>query len=308
MNLPEGLIAKIQPLSVCNGPGIRTVIFMKGCTLRCLKCVCPHMQKNVGEILFTDWKCSRCLICKDICPRDAIMEDSACMLKIDDALCDKCGICAECCPYGALELLGRYYSICDLMQEIEKGVPTYQLSSGGVTITGGEPAMQAEFVSAFLQQCRRHEIHTVLETQGFASWQKIAMITEWPDLIYFNIRHMNDEAHRRLTGYSNRLILENLRKVAERHSVTIRIPIIPHMNDTEENATELAQFACRLGKNVNGIEIIRYHENDDVKKQKLDRKYENLEIAYRDDGKIIALKTLLEYYGLNVRIESWKGG
>ncbi len=213
----RGLIAKIKPFSIHSGPGVRTAIYIKGCPLQCCWCPYDYLQKDTPEITWSSALCSNCGTCIQNCQEKAIRKEGPNRGSTLPGKCKACGSCIEVCPNGALEITGKFYTPDNLLSEIEKDSLIYKRSNGGVTITGGEPAMQAEFVAAFLQRCRERGIHATLETRGFCPWENIFMLLREVDLIYFRITHVKDETHRKLTGISNQTILENLKKNLKQH-------------------------------------------------------------------------------------------
>ena len=199
-------------------------------------------------------------------------------------------------------LTGEYYHITDLLSEIEKDAAFFKRSDGGVTVGGGEPAVQAEFVGTFLQQCRQRHIHTVLETNGLASWKKMARVIEASDLIYFDLKHMNDAAHKRRTGASNKTILENIVKAAADHRVVLRIPIVNGFNDTDENLAETADFAKRLGLGMHGVQLLPFYHADMGLNGHSDQEDVLRNIDPRQEPGMCRIRDKLASFGLAVRI------
>ncbi len=257
--MKQGMIFNLERFAIHDGPGVRTLVFMKGCPLRCLWCSSPHSQKPVREMLYDANKCQRCGTCMNLCPREAVTvspDDGAAF----NAGCDLCGECVSHCPNQALEITGRLVSVAELFREIEKDSIIYRRSGGGVTIGGGEPTMQHEFVTEILKMCKSRFIHTAIETCGFTRWEPLQDMLEFLDLVMMDIKHMDDAKHRELTGVSNRPILENARRVAEQKPLILRIPVIPGLNDTEENIKQTAEFAAGLGKNLCRMDLLPYHQ------------------------------------------------
>lgn len=252
----QGLIAKIKPFSIHSGPGVRTAIYIKGCPLHC--CWCPHdyLQRDKPEIIWSSALCINCGTCIRNCQEKAIRQEGPSRGQTIPAKCKACGSCVEVCPSDALEVTGNFYAPDSLLSEIEKDSLVYKRSNGGVTITGGEPAMQTEFVAAFLRLCRERGIHTALETSGFCPWETISTLMQEVDLIYFRITHVKDETHRKLTGISNQVILENLRKISEVTSFVLCVPMVSNLNDTDENIIQTVALAKSLGKWMLRIELL----------------------------------------------------
>ena len=179
---------------------------------------------------------------------------------INRSRCNACSACLDVCPNDALELAGKRITVDDLLHEVEKDEPFYRRSGGGVTVGGGEPTLQHQFVGAFLKRCREHYIHTALESCMHVDPRILESILPHLDLLMCDIKHMNDATHQNLTGVSNRLILENIRLAASRCNTIIRIPTVPGCNDSEDNIRATAQFAASLGSGVESIELLPYHQ------------------------------------------------
>jgi pyruvate formate lyase activating enzyme len=216
--------------------------------------------------------------------------------------CDGCGLCAEACPHGALEKTGRFYSLKDLLDEIEKDLPFYKLSLGGVTISGGEPAGQAEFVAAFLRQCRKRQIHTAVETSGFAPWPALASWLESLDLLFFNLNHMDPGKHKELTGVSNQKILRNIQKAAGRVPVILRLLLVPGLNDQPDNLAGVVRFAQGLGQSLVRVELIPFYRQGEEVYRKLRKEYPLSSVQPLENEIIEKLKDTIESQGLKAQI------
>jgi pyruvate formate lyase activating enzyme len=178
----------------------------------------------------------------------------------DRERCTACGACVDACLNQALERAGKDTSVEELYREIAKDSPFYRRSNGGVTVGGGEPTMQHEFVTEFLKKCKQNYIHTVIETCGYVKWEHLERILQYVDLLYFDIKHMDPVVHKELTGVSNELILENARQASAMRPMIIRIPIVPGLNDSDDNISATARFAAELGENLQRIELLPYHK------------------------------------------------
>ncbi len=303
MNVQKGLIHKIEKFSLHDGPGIRTLIIMKGCPLRCLWCSSPHTQSNKPEILYIKSKCKGCGICIEICSEEAISRgEESSQIQTDRELCVSCGQCIEACPNGARELSGQYYTPKELFQEVKKDVVFYRRSGGGITIGGGEPTMQAEFVGEFLSICRSYFIHTAMETSALTSWDKLAPLLNLLDLVYIDLKHMDESTHIEWTGVSNREILKNIKRATEINQVILRIPLIPGFNDSVKNISESTKFAKTLGKNVLHLEILPYHQFGIHKYTELEREYAINSIQPPSDEHVINLRDMARSFGIEVKI------
>ncbi len=298
----KGLIYDIQRFAIHDGPGIRTLIYMKGCPLRCLWCSSPHTQKKSPEILYLESNCKGCLSCVEACPEKAIKLSDNEKITIDRNICNTCGQCVETCPNDALRLVGKQITVEELFQDVMKDNPFYRRSKGGVTVGGGEPTMQHEFVANFLKKCKETYIHAAIETCGYAKWESLENILDYVDLLYFDIKHMDSNIHKKITGISNEIILENARKASKLKPLIIRIPLIPDINDSEENILKTAGFAAELGENLLWIELLPYHKFGIVTYEQLGREYELKDVEPPSEEHMKKLKALVESCGVKAQI------
>lgn len=240
------------------------MVFLKGCPLKCLWCSNPESQKGKPELGFSGARCvgaDTCgAPCAPACPLGAIGVDARGKVVIDRKICDACGKCAEVCVHEALKRVGREMTVEEVLTEIEKDRPFYRRSGGGITIGGGEPLAQPRFTAELLEAAQEEYLHTAIETSGYAAWPHLERVLRAVDLVHFDLKHMNPERHKALTGHTNELILENLSRVLsikEPQDVIVRIPLIPACNDTIENIAASARFVAALG--FTQVELIPYH-------------------------------------------------
>jgi len=302
MDSMHGLVANIEPFAVFDGPGIRTVVFMKGCPLKCIWCSSPHTQNGVMEVLNDTDKCRKCGACIEVCPKKVVQTSEEDVIRIDRKLCDGCGLCAENCAYQALEMSGKRYTVEGLFHEIERDIPFYRRSNGGVTVGGGEPAMQPDFVTAFLKRCQEQHIHTAMESCALAPQETWTSIIDHLDLLYVDIKQMHEDVHKKITGASNRLILANVQIAAERVPLILRIPVIPGLNDDQDNLVRTAKFAVTLGRNLVRIELLPFHHLGEDLYRKLGRDYPLSDVHAPAEERMSDLKKFMETFGLNVQI------
>ena len=298
-----GLILNIERFASQDGPGIRTLVFMKGCPLRCLWCSTPQSQSNAPEILHLKNQCLACGKCQEACPEHAIsIAEPERKMTINRSCCNACGACLNVCPNDALELAGKPITVNDLLHEVEKDEPFYRRSGGGVTVGGGEPTLQHQFVGTFLKRCRERYIHTALESCMYADPRRLESILPHLDLLLCDIKHMNDASHQNLTGVSNRLILENIRMAASRCNTIIRIPTVPGCNDSEDNIKATALFAARLGSGVEAIELLPYHQFGQHLYEQTDRQYFLTRAEVPTDQRMQHLKDVAQSYGIRATV------
>jgi len=270
----KGLIFNIQRYSIHDGPGIRTLVFLKGCQLNCLWCCNPESQSSQQEIEFISSLCIHCGECIAVCPYNAINPDPFAdeMMKITRCDCNACGECARVCRSGALKMIGEWYSVDETMDIILKDEAYYRRSNGGVTISGGEPMLQFGFILELVKRCFAQNLHTAIETSGIVEWDFFRQINPYTDLYLFDIKHMDDEIHKQLTGVSNVRILKNLRMLAEDGKrIILRIPLIPECNIDEENLHQIADLANEL--QLDQVHLMSFHQLGKSKYTHLGRDY-----------------------------------
>jgi pyruvate formate lyase activating enzyme len=298
----KGLVYDLQHFAIHDGPGIRTLVYMKGCPLKCLWCSTPQTQKGTFEIIHIETNCQECGRCVETCPVDAITISEDTGLQIDRKRCTHCADCVEACPHQALEFAGKHMTVEELFKEIDKDSPFYRRSNGGVTIGGGEATMQHEYVSEVLKMCKKRYIHTAMETCGFVKWEHLEKILEYLDLVYMDIKHMDPIVHEELTGVSNELILENARRTSDLRPLIIRIPVVPGCNDSHENISATAKFAAELGDNFMRIELLPYHQFGTQTYSRLGRDYMLSDVEAPTEDQMNRLKMLVESCGVDAQI------
>ena len=273
-----GIITNIQRFSIHDGPGIRDVIFIKGCPMRCLWCSNPESQNGHSEIAFSKERCigyKDCGWCLALCPVSAIKPSQDEKIDINRELCSNCGECVKICPSKAIRLFGDNMTMGEVMKIIEEDSDFYWRSGGGVTVSGGEPLYQADFVCELLKICQQHAIHTAIETTGYGRWEDFAKVCQYVNLIFYDIKHMDTEKHKDFTGVGNELILANIINLSHAYPdipIVARTPVIPTCNDSKENIEATANFLREI-KSVTEYELLPYHAFGDPKYKQLGRKY-----------------------------------
>lgn len=266
------MIFNIQKCSIHDGQGLRTIVFLKGCPLRCHWCANPESQSYEKEIMEFSRKCIGCGECKQICPQSAIEETEE-GFRIDREKCIRCFQCTDICYAGAKEVVGRKIDIEEAFQEINKDRRFYQQSGGGVTFSGGEPLTQPELLAKLAEKCRKNRIHTTIESCGYGNYEEFKKALSFLDYMFIDMKHMDPEVHRQLTGVSNEIILDNIRKIsAQGIPITIRTPVVPGCNDSKENIEAIATFISKLD-NVREYELLLYHDLGSSKYRSLGRPY-----------------------------------
>jgi pyruvate formate lyase activating enzyme len=298
----EGIIFDIQRYSIHDGPGIRTVVFLKGCPLRCLWCCNPESQLINSQLSFIQNKCIGCLECIGICPNKAISFDKEKGFLIDKKLCDMCGRCSDVCYPGARVIIGERISTNEVVNEIIKDMSFYNRSNGGVTLSGGEVLLQWSFAKEILKRCKELNINTAIETSGYCKWEYFAKVLEYVDLVLYDLKHMDNAEHKKLTGVDNKLILENATKVAELvKQMVIRVPLIPELNDSKSNIENLVKFVSTLAK-VKEIDILPYHQLGVSKYSQIGETYRLKQLKPPSEQKINNIRMFIESQGFSVKV------
>jgi pyruvate formate lyase activating enzyme len=297
----SGIVFDIKKFSLHDGPGIRTTVFLKGCGLRCWWCHNPESQQPRPELLLRTELCIRCGACVEECPQAAIQPDGDQFIT-DREVCARCGTCVAFCAADAREIAGREMTVDDVMAEVLHDVIFYDQSGGGVTFSGGEPLLQGDFLFDLLRVCKDYDLHTIVDTCGYASADTLDRVRPYVDLFLYDIKVMDDARHREVTGVSNALILDNLRRLADhQHPVVMRLPIIPHISDDEDNVRQVGMLASRM-PNVERVDLLAYHKLGKDKYERLGRLNPMPETAEPSEDTLVEIKHLLETFGLNVTI------
>lgn len=254
----SGLVFDIKKFSIHDGPGIRTTVFLKGCPLSCAWCHNPESQAARAEVYYRRERCILCGECLETCPQGAISRSPAAM-ETDLEVCTRCGTCGATCPAEAREIVGQKMGVEAVMAEIEKDRLFYDQSRGGATFSGGEPLMQPSFLLGLLEACGSRGVHRAVDTCGFVRSNLLQTVADSCDLFLFDLKHMDSESHRRLTGVPNELIHENLRMLVEiGKEVWLRFPVIGGCNDDDWNVRETARFARSL-EGVERVHLLEFH-------------------------------------------------
>jgi pyruvate formate lyase activating enzyme len=298
--IQKGSVFNIKRFAVDDGPGIRTTVFLKGCPLRCWWCHNPEGQNSSLELMYRQKRCIMCGECTKTCPNHALSLGAK-HLSINRRICSLCGECAKKCPSEALTIVGEETSVEEVMREINKDSAFYEESQGGITISGGEPLLQIGFTDAILNECKKRNVHTAVDTCGYASHETIERIKNKVDLFLYDLKIMNETKHKKYTGKSNGPVLENLKTLAENgNDLLIRFPVIPGISDDEKNVKRIANLVFSYG--LKRICLLPYHRAGIEKYRNLGRGYRLNSTKVPSEQKLNAIKKLLEASGLTAKI------
>lgn len=257
-----GSILRFERASLHDGRGLRTVLFLKGCPLQCPWCSTPESRNFEPQRGYIQDLCTLCGSCVDACPGQALtLADDEKRVTLEQEKCKLCFSCAASCPQNAIRKYGFTLTVAETVEQIRKDEIFYFHSGGGLTISGGEPFHQADFTANILRECKKLGIHTAVESCLHVPFSQIEMTLPWIDHLYADLKQMDSRLHQLWLGEDNRLILENINKVNASGfplEITIRLPLIPGFNDSDQNLRETAQFCVNL-TNVKEIEVLPYH-------------------------------------------------
>ena len=265
--MPKAIIFDIQRNSFVDGPGIRTTVFFKGCNLRCKWCHNPESQSFDKQMMFYKDKCTGCGKCREVCPNHL-------------QSCDFCGKCELYCPADARKVCGREYTSDEVLAEVIKDKAFYENSGGGVTFSGGECMLQLDFLCEILEKCKAAGIHTAVDTAGNVPWKSFEKILPFTDLFLYDIKAFGAELHRKGTGVSNELILENLKNLSGRADIIVRIPVIGGYNDNDEEIRQIADFLKQI--KIIKAELLPYHAMGEHKYTALGRNPESFNVPNKN--------------------------
>jgi pyruvate formate lyase activating enzyme len=255
----KGLVTSIQDYSVHDGNGLRSIVFLKGCPLRCKWCQNPESLHMYPEVAFHERLCVECDHCKEVCPENAIIDKEK--GRIDHTRCTNCMECVKVCLSGALTRVGRWQTVQQVLEKVRRYVPFYKRSqNGGITVSGGDPLMQPEFTAELVRRCQAEGIHTSMETCGHGPYDRLKKIVDHLDLLLYDIKHVDDDLHKEGTKVGNEIIMANLiqlcRELPDLKKV-IRIPLVPGYNDDAETVARIAQFVRTL--NIKQIDLLPFN-------------------------------------------------
>ncbi|MDI6870183.1 MAG: glycyl-radical enzyme activating protein [Bacillota bacterium] len=302
---------EIQRFAVHDGPGVRTLVFLKGCPLRCKWCCNPETWESFPEITCFPQRCISCGECIRRCPHKAIKTVEGC-LKTDRELCRANCYgktwpypCISACYSGARQVCGCLLRVEDVVEEVCRDQALYKRTGGGVTLSGGEPSLQPQFCLALLTELRRRWVHAAMETCGAGLWRDYESLLELLDLVFLDLKHIDSTRHQYLTGTGNERILDNAVRIAEHAKdknieLVVRIPVVPGLTDSPANIRGLASFVAREMKGAAGIELMPYHKLGRGKYLSLEREYELSNLQPPSNEHLDSLKEIVSSCGVKV--------
>ncbi|MEI7990163.1 MAG: glycyl-radical enzyme activating protein [Chloroflexota bacterium] len=295
-----GIVFDIQRYCLNDGPGLRTVVFLKGCALSCQWCANPEARSDTTQIAFFERECFLCGDCVQACPEKAIYDhDSKLEWGIDR--CTQCGLCVDLCVSGAFRYLGEIKTAGEVMKQVLRDIVFYG-DDGGLTLSGGEPTMQPNFSAALLQIAKQAGIHTAIETCGDSPWENFTPLLSNLDLVLYDLKHIDPEIHERATGADNTLVLDNARRLAEAGiEMIVRVPLIPHFNADEKSLKAITAFTLSL-KTVREIHLLPYHTLGKAKYKALGQEYPMEDIPPMEIEEAERLADFIRPSGLSVSV------
>jgi pyruvate formate lyase activating enzyme len=297
------LVTNIQGYSIHDGPGIRTVVFLKGCSLECQWCSNPECISPRPEVGLYKTFCTGCGKCADVCPESALVFKANKPPAINRERCTGCGICVSACSYKALVLYGESMNAAEIFNTVYRDKMFYDSSGGGLTVSGGEALLQPQLVCELFTKCRKAGIQTCIETSGQAGASALRQVLSDTDYVLFDLKQMDLNKHRRYTGKPNNLILANAKIVIESGKETLfRMPLLPGINDKPQNIKDTADFLHGLGRKACRIELMPYHRLGKGKYESLDRKFILPDVPTPEPELIDSVKKAFEGYGITCLI------
>ena len=295
----EGTVFDIQRFSIHDGPGVRTIVFLKGCPLRCRWCSNPESQNPEPELFYRASSCIHCGQCVPVCPVKALARENPGF--VDRDKCIKCGTCTTVCPTDALTRTGKKMSIRQVMLELRKDATQYRRSGGGVTLSGGEPLFQHEFARELLKACHEMGWNTAMETTGYTTRDIVRDVMPHVDHALIDLKAIDPHVHQANTGVDNRIILENALCIASLTHAVVRVPVVSGVNDTEEAIGAIGRFA-RLMPGVDTVHLLPYHTYGENKYALLGRPYPMGDLPNLKPENIAHLTHVIESLGLRCQI------
>ncbi|MDY3014490.1 MAG: glycyl-radical enzyme activating protein [Evtepia sp.] len=291
-----------------DGPGIRTILFFKGCPLSCRWCSNPFGLSPKPQLVVNPVKCTGCGTCAEVCGQGVNQVTAGEKVQVDFDHCTLCGACVDHCPAGTRMISGKEYTARELFREANKDAAFYRKGGGGVTISGGEALLQYEVAAETLRLCRSNYLNTCLETSAYAPWDHLWQVARYCHTVFVDLKHMDEKKHREQTGVSNRLILENIRKLCQElpkvgGKVIVRVPLIPGYNDDDETVKEAAQFVDSLS-GCPELNLLPYHNLGESKYEMIGKTYAMGEVESRKtrDPRLLQIQRLCQTWAPENRV------
>ena len=303
----KAFITNIQKYNMYDGPGVRTIVFFKGCPLRCKWCANPEGLERKYHVMYKESACTDCGACVGVCPVGihTMSKDTAMHEVVREIDCTGCRKCSDICPEHALTIAGESKTISEIFGIIEEDRMFYDMSGGGITLGGGEVLAQPEAAANLLMVCKQEGINTAIETSGYAKLETVLKIAEFTDLFLFDIKHIDSERHFELTGVRNERILSNLKELLNRRkNVKIRMPLLKGINDSQEAIEGVIQFLIpfRDYKNLKGVDLLPYHKFGVNKYNQLGMEYQLNGDPSLDSENLARIEGLFKKSGFQVMV------
>lgn len=299
-----GLVTDFQRFSIHDGPGIRTIVFLKGCPLHCTWCANPETVSPRPEIMLIPNNCIGCGRCMEECPHDRIRDSAGrvCAVDCERSSLSACGKCEEVCYANAINISGRYLTVAEVMDEVMRDREFYERTGGGVTFSGGEPFAQPRFFKELARWAKERKLHTAVETCGHVHWDILSSILGYMDMVLYDLKHMDPERHLQGTGVHNRLILENLKRIdSSGIPIRARLPLVPEFNDSEDNIRATSAFIAGLS-HVEALDILPYHRMGEPKWAQLGLPYRLHGVEPHTGNRVFELAAIAREYGIEVTV------
>lgn len=298
----QGIVFNIQRFTIHDGPGLRTELFLKGCPLRCQWCSNPESWKPQIQLGVYKTKCiyrKKCGMCEDVCPKPGALKFYRGKLTgLDYELCGDCRACQDECPADAIKQWGKAMTVGECMKEILKDVGYYERSGGGVTVSGGEPLLQSDFVAELFRSCKAAGIQTCLESTFHVDWSAAEKVLPYTDIVISDLKHMDSAKHKQYTGVGNERVLENLKRLTEEErEFILRIPVIPGVNDDMENAAASADFILNdLRGRVRTLQLLSFMRLGEEKYTSLGMPYQMQSVKLNRNSFQKKVNALADYF------------